>query len=74
MDSRLQNASIQDLLNLTASVIPNPIMLIGMDFTIIASRDWNLSDLSNSVLGSTENSWAIVDSLKQDPHLRRGFL
>ena len=48
-------------------------MLIGMDFTIIASRDWNLSDLSNSVLGSTENSWAIVDSLKQDPHYEEAF-
>ena len=54
MDSRLRNASIQELLDLTASIIPNPMMLIGMDFTIIASRDWNLSDLSNSVLGSTE--------------------
>lgn len=74
MDSRLRNASIQELLDLTASIIPNPMMLIGMDFTIIASRDWNLSDLSNSVLGSTENSWAIVDSLKQDHSLRRGFL
>ena len=73
MDSRLRNASIQELLDLTASVIPNPIMLIGMDFTIIASRDWNLSDLSNSVLGSTENSWAIVDSLKQDPHYEEAF-
>ena len=41
--------SIQELLDLTASIIPNPMMLIGMDFTIIASRDWNLSDLSNSV-------------------------
>ena len=45
MDSRLRNASIQELLDLTASIIPNPMMLIGMDFTIIASRDWNLSDL-----------------------------
>ena len=73
MDSRLRNASIQELLDLTASIIPNPMMLIGMDFTIIASRDWNLSDLSNSVLGSTENSWAIVDSLKQDPHYEEAF-
>ena len=74
MDSRLRNASIQELLDLTASIIPNPMMLIGMDFTIIASRNWNLSDLSNSVLGSTENSWAIVDSLKQDLITRRLFI
>ena len=73
MDSRLRNASIQELLDLTASIIPNPMMLIGMDFTIIASRGWDLGDLSNSVLGSNENSWAVVDSLKQDPHYEEAF-
>ena len=57
MDCRLRNASIQELLDLTASIIPNPMMLIGMDFTIIASRDWNLSDLSNSVLGIGYRNW-----------------
>ena len=31
MDSRLRNASIQELLDLTTSIIPNPMMLIGMD-------------------------------------------
>lgn len=73
MESRLRNASIQELLDLTTSIIPNPMMLIGMDFTIIASRGWDLSDLSNSVLGSSENSWDIVDSLKQDPHYEEAF-
>lgn len=42
-------------------------------FTIIASRGWDLGDLSNSVLGSNENSWAVVDSLKQDPHYEEAF-
>ena len=73
MDSRLRNASIQELLDLTTSIIPNPMMLIGMDFTIIASRGWDLGDLSNSVLGSSENTWDIVDSLKQDPHYEEAF-
>ena len=73
MESRLRNASIQELLDLTTSIIPNPMMLIGMDFTIIASRGWDLGDLSNSVLGSSENSWDIVDSLKQDPHYEEAF-
>lgn len=73
MDSRLRNASIQELLDLTDCIIPNPMMLIGMDFTIIASRNWELGDLSNSVLGSSENSWALVDSLKQDANYEEAF-
>ena len=73
MDSRLRNASIQELLDLTGCIIPNPMMLIGMDFTIIASRNWELGDLSNSVLGSSDNSWALVDSLKQDPNYEEAF-
>ena len=63
IDSRLRNASIMELMELTDCIIPNPMMLIGMDFTIIASRKWALGDLSNSVLGSSENSWALVYSL-----------
>lgn len=73
IDSRLRNASIMELMELTDCIIPNPMMLIGMDFTIIASRKWALGDLSNSVLGSSENSWALVDSLKQDLNYEEAF-
>ena len=73
IDSRLRNASIMELLELTDCIIPNPMMLIGMDFTIIASRKWDLGDLSSSVLGSSENSWALVDSLKQDRNYEEAF-
>lgn len=73
IDSRLRNASIMELMELTDCIIPNPMMLIGMDFTIIASKKWELGDLSNSVLGSSENSWALVDSLKQDLNYEEAF-
>lgn len=38
MDSRLANGSIQKLLDLTDPVIPNPMMVAGKDFAIIASK------------------------------------
>lgn len=72
-ESRLSNSTIQDLLDRTASVIPNPIMVIGMDFTVVASRGYQLKGLRNSVLGSTEETRALVNALKQDPNYEEAF-
>ena len=66
IDSRLANGSIQQLLDLTDCVIPNPMMVAGMDFTIIASKKLTYGKLKNSVLGSTEATQPIVNALKQD--------
>ena len=53
MDSRLENASIQSLLDLTDCVIPNPMLLIGMDFAIVAAKKVDMRDLEKPVLGSS---------------------
>ena len=72
-ESRLMNGSIQALLDLTAPVIPNPMMVIGMDFTIIASRDLSFGQLPNSVLGSTDETADLILALKQDPQYEEAF-
>ncbi len=72
-ESRLMNGSIQRLLDLTAPVIPNPMMVIGMDFTIIASRDLSFGQLPSSVLGSTDETADLILALKQDPQYEEAF-
>lgn len=73
IDSRLKNSSIQNLLDLTEVVIPNPMMLIGMDFTIIATKKIEFSDLTSPVLGSSESTREIIDSLKMDPNYEAAY-
>ena len=48
-------------------------MVIGMDFTVVASRGYRLNGLRNSVLGSTEETRALVNALKQDPNYEDAF-
>mgnify|MGYP005752867865 CR=1 FL=1 len=72
-ESRMMNGSIQSLLDMTSTIIPNPMVLIGMDFTIIASRGTSLGDLPSSVLGSTEETADLILSLKQDPNYADAF-
>ena len=55
-ESRMMNGSIQNLLDLTGSIISNPSIVISMDFTIIASRNSPFGELATPVLGSTENT------------------
>lgn len=73
INSRLENASIQSLLDLTDCIIPNPMLLIGMDFTIVASKKLELSDLNKPVLGSSENTRDIINNLKQDPNYESAY-
>ncbi len=72
IDSRLGNGSIQELLDLTNCIIPNPMTLIGMDFTIIASKKAFL-DLKTPVLGGSESTWEIINSLKNDRNYEEAF-
>ena len=72
-ESRLVNGSIQNLLDLTDSIIPNPMMVIGMDFTIIASKNTSFGDLPNSVLGSNDETADLILALKQDPNYEAAF-
>lgn len=68
IQSRLNNRSIQNLLNITADrILSNPITLMGMDFTVIATRGTSFGDLHNSVLGTNEATFDLVNALKNDP-------
>ncbi|MCC8164190.1 MAG: helix-turn-helix domain-containing protein [Lachnospiraceae bacterium] len=65
-DSRLSSASIQQLLDLTDRVIPNPMMLVGMDFTVIASKKTAFGRMEPPILGSDEETRDLVNALKSD--------
>ena len=72
-ESRMMNGSIQSLLDMTGSIISNPMILIGMDFTIVASKGTPFGSLPSSVLGSTEETADLILSLKQDPNYEAAF-
>lgn len=65
-ESRLNNSSIQELLDLTDPIIPNPMLVIRTDFTIIASKKTQYGELKNSVLGASEDTLDLINSLKGD--------
>ena len=68
VQSRLNNKAIQNLLDITYDrIISNPITLMGMDFTVIATRGTSYGDLRNSVLGTNETTFDLVNALKNDP-------
>ena len=72
--SRLDNRPIQNLLDITAQhIISNPVTLMGMDFTVIATRGTNYGELRNSVLGTNEATFDLVNSLKNDPKYEAAF-
>ncbi len=64
----LEQSSVQKLIDATEMIIPNPMAVIGLDFTLIASRDYPDPDteLKDGILGSTEETQHIVNSLKHD--------
>ena len=73
VDSRLENAPVQNLVDLTEDIIPNPMMVIAMDFTIIASKKLSYGKLKNSVLGSNEATQPLVNALKQDINYEEAY-
>lgn len=64
----LEQASVQKLVDATENIIPNPMSIIGLDFTLIASGNGQKSDgeLKDGIFGSTEETQNIVNSLKHD--------
>jgi len=48
-------------------------MVIGMDFTIIASKKLTYGELKNSVLGSSEQTQPLVNALKQDSNYEEAY-
>lgn len=64
----LEQTTVQRLLDATDMIIPNSITIIGLDFTLIASKSSNSSDLQlkYGIFGSTEETQLLVSSLKHD--------
>ncbi len=67
MEAGLRHGSLQDLLDLTDPVIPNPMMVIRRDFALLASKGISYGELRDSLLGTNEETLDLVNSLKEDP-------
>ena len=65
-DAILTQPSVQKLIDLTEQIVPNPMSVICMDFTIIASRGSFDEDMKSGIFGSTEETQNVVNSLKHD--------
>ncbi len=64
--SRIRGESIQQILELSYSFLENPLIVIGMDFVIIASIGSQYARFHEKVLGSSEESYHQVVTLKKD--------
>lgn len=66
-------SSVQRLLDVSSEAIPNPMVVIGMDFTVIGSVGMRLDNLKDSVFGSSEETLPIVNALKNDLNYENAF-
>lgn len=66
LHSRIQGWSIQQTLEISYPFLGNPLMVIGMDFVIIASVGSRHPRFHETVLGSSEDSYHQVVTLKKD--------
>lgn len=66
MSSRLAGNSIRELLEISAPVFARPLVVIGMDFSVIASVETEHTIFSENYLGSTDESYRFVNELKRD--------
>ena len=66
LSSRIQGHSIQQILELSYPFLGNPLMVIGMDFVIIASVGSRYARFHEKVMGSSEDSYHQVVKLKKD--------
>ncbi len=64
---RLSDSSIQSLLEASYPIFHNPIMVMGMDFTIIAKVFPDSTPFQDTVYGSTESTYLYITAVKQDP-------
>ena len=64
---RLSDSSIQAMLEVSYPIFHNPLMVMGMDFTIIAKVFPESSPFQNTIYGSQEETYRYVTAIKQDP-------
>ena len=65
VESRLRGQSIQTLLELSYPVLGKPLVVIGMDFSIVAAVRTEKMGVARGVFGSTEDTYTVVTELKQ---------
>ena len=63
-ESRLRSQSIQALLELSYPVFKRPLVVIGMDFSVIASIHAESMEMSRGIFGATDTTYDVVTSLK----------
>ena len=66
VESRLQGQSIQALLELSYPIFQRPLVVIGMDFSVIASVRAEELGMARGIFGATEQSYDVVTSLKHN--------
>ena len=65
-ESRLQGQSIQTLLELSYPLLQSPLVVVGMDFSVIAAVRGEEVMMPRGVFGSTEETYNAITTLKQD--------
>lgn len=65
-ESRLQGQSIQALLELSYPLFKRPLVVIGMDFSVIASVHAEPMEMGRGIFGSTDATYDVVTSLKHN--------
>ena len=63
-DSRLQGQSIQTLLELSHNLLGKPLVVIGMDFSVIASVEGESHGMARGMFGATEDTYDVLTTLK----------
>lgn len=63
-ESRLQGQSIQALLELSYPIFKRPMVVIGMDFSVIASIHAEPMEMGRGIFGATDTTYDVVTSLK----------
>ena len=66
MESRLQGQSIQNMLELSYPLLQNPLVVVGMDFSVIAAVRGEEVMMPRGVFGSTEETYEAITALQQD--------
>ena len=65
-ESRLQGQSIQALLELSYPLFKRPLVVIGMDFSVIASVHADPMEMGRGIFGSPDATYDVVTSLKHN--------
>lgn len=66
VESRLQGQSIQALLELSYPIFQRPLVVIGMDFSVIASVRAEALEMTRGIFGATESTYGVVTDLKHN--------